>query len=688
MKKLLTLLFLFCLSAMPFVTQGADEQIYYDVKAALEGYEHRLPGSKEYYDAVDALEKILKANGINVQRQIYQTYVPEITKYECVLNGTTDVKVHPLAPNNISLITTGSKPVDADLIYLPKDQLYQGYNNVANKVVVLDWGEFYYPKTLFTEGAKAIIFVGNEKATQWEIAKLQNQYNISFPYFYMDRKEAEAHGLLKPFDSKNPQHIKLVCNTTWKTVEAVNLWAEIKGKDLKEFELGAPEAIILGARMDTFGSVPGLVRSDRHTANIALLAQTAVNLSKMNLNRSFFLIFYGSAFNAYDGLRNFYFPYYKKDAKTEPTLDDYLNGYTEELRDIQEEIRVLNSNPITKDENDFQYRVRLLIRDVVVKGYNKLNYELADINVKKRDIEAKLKNSDSLPAEEVTALRNELQKLEDTLTEQDALKVNVANLRRSINERVIEEEYRDLLENVFIKEVRDNLMAREAELNAVIRMSNDWIAIADAMRPYAFLGAYFFDFATDEQPFILASRSYQMPHYAGTMDVSVYNKFFTELAELLPGFEFQKGKTPILEDSIKPGFTPDNLSSRSLLYLPNAVGLALKLPGFSLRNIPGDYDYDEIPGKRHYELKGLVPVMDEFFQELGTNECFSSFSMIPGANIEDRYFNYYYKYGQYHGSVYSFLAGDGKEIDGPASGAFAFVGPNSYDRVPQICGYS
>ena len=196
---------------------------------------------------------------------------------------------------------------------------------------MLDWGEYYYPKTLFTEGAKAIIFVGNDEATQWEIAKLQNQYNISFPYFYITREEADAHGLLKPYDSKNPQKVKLVCNTAWKTVEGVNLWAEIKGKSLKEFELSAPEAVILGARMDTFGSVPGLVRSDRNTANIALLAQTAVNLSKMDLNRSFFLIFYGSAFNAYDGLRNFYFPYYKRNTKIEPTLDDYLNGYKEEL---------------------------------------------------------------------------------------------------------------------------------------------------------------------------------------------------------------------------------------------------------------------------------------------------------------------------------------------------------------------
>ena len=121
MKKLLTSLFLLCLFAMPFMLQGADEQIYNEVKTALEGYNHRLPGSKEYYDSINALEKILKSNGIDVKRQVYQTYVPEITKYEFVLNGTTDVKIYPLSPNNITLITTGEKPIESELIYLPKD---------------------------------------------------------------------------------------------------------------------------------------------------------------------------------------------------------------------------------------------------------------------------------------------------------------------------------------------------------------------------------------------------------------------------------------------------------------------------------------------------------------------------------------------------------------------------------------
>ena len=654
---------------MPFASTAwaSEDEVYSKVMNALDKYGSRVPGSPEYYESIDALEQILKDNGINVQRQVYPTYVPKTTRYEFVINGTENVKVYPLAPNNVSLITTGPNPIEADIIYLPQKDLYESYGEVKNKIVLLDWGETYYPKTLFTEGAKAIVFVGNDKATQWEIAKLQNQYNISFPYFYITREEAEAHHLLDPYDKANPKKAKFIYNSAWEVVEAVNLWAEIKGSELKTFELSAPEAVILGARMDTFGSVPGLVRSDRHTANIALLAQVGVNLSKMDLNRSFFLIFYGSSFNTYDGLRNFYFPYYKRNSKVEPTLDDYLQGYKDELVDIEKEIEILYKDPVSKDENEFQYRVRMLLRDAVVKAYNNVNYELSDINLQIRTIHAKLagktldgkETGEKLNPDQVYDLNQKLENLEKQKEAKDAFKVQVSNLRRDINEREIGKDRKAVLEKYFISEVGESLETRKKELESTIRMSNDWIKIADAMRPYAFLGAYFFDFAADDQPFILCTRSYQMPHYAAAMDISVYNKYFNDLKSLLPSLKMQKGPTPILEDSIRTGFTPDNLSSRSLLYLPNAVGLSLKLAGFSMRNVPGNYDYDEIPGKHVYSLVGLVPALDEFFEMIGTNEKFSSFSMIPDSNIEDKYFNYYYKNGKYYGTKYSFLGADG-----------------------------
>jgi hypothetical protein len=92
---------------------------------------------------------------------------------------------------------------------------------------------------------------------------------------------------------------------------------------------------------------------------------------------------------------------------------------------------------------------------------------------------------------------------------QPIMKELMAKMKEASAEMEFEEaaKYRDLLESVFIKEVRERLLGREAELTAMIKMSNDWIAIADAMRPYAFIGAYFFDFAVDNHRWLVGVDS-------------------------------------------------------------------------------------------------------------------------------------------------------------------------------------
>jgi len=169
MKKFIkSLLFIavFVMAVLPAFS--AEDSVYQTVKSALDKFDHRVPGSPEYYRSIDSLEKILTDNGISVHRQVYQTYVPKDTKLVFRINGK-DVKIRALSPNNLSLITTGEKEINADLIYLPPSQLYESYGNVGGKIAVLEWGENYYPKTLFTENAKAVIFVGNDKATQWDV---------------------------------------------------------------------------------------------------------------------------------------------------------------------------------------------------------------------------------------------------------------------------------------------------------------------------------------------------------------------------------------------------------------------------------------------------------------------------------------------------------------------------------------
>ncbi len=815
MKRLKTILPLFlCCAGLTLSAQ--TDSIYERVEKALSALPHRVPGTVEYKKAADIMESVLKENGIEVKRQSYPTLVPETIKNEFTVDGKP-VAIHPLAPNNAGLITTGETPLNAPVVYIPKDELYKNYGRIDGKIVILDWGENYYPKIFFTEGTKAIIFVGNDVASQWEVAQLQSQYNVSFPYFYITKEEAQKHDLL----SGKERQAHLSVNTRWKEVEGINLWAELKAKSPKVFNLNQPEAIVLGGRLDTFGAVPGMVSGDRQTANLALLAETAVSLSKKDLPRSVFLVLYGSAFNAYDSLRFFYYPVHRRNAIAEPLITDYADGFRAEQADNKKKLSILNApSPIVQkketasaadytrtavnitlvivmvlglmgfgiflkkakeftkgknlafgggggavaligiaglllfnllyctapaadvqtetdgkkaellktiaeleaeqaqpnlsdrakeelavrldsalndydklnqgEEDKLHYQVRILIRDAVIKEYNQINYRIADINVAMRKCnEAKKaaeKDGDTAKAAE---LEKQFQKLQAERKALDSTKVHVANMRKLLNERSITKREDRALLKKFVNRVKDSLSQRELELNTAIEMADGWTEIAGAAKQYAFVGAFYFDFSTDQEPFFFATRTFEGLHSYEEMSVSVYSKFFEQFRQQLPNLKFQQSKTPFFEESLKSAtFTPDTMNTRSLVYLPHAASLPLKLSAFTLRNLPGGYDYDEIPGRRSYQLKGLLPVMDELFTLFAESPVFSMSSLIKDSKTYDSMVNYYYKNGDPNGQVFSYLAADGKEIDGPAASAIAIVQQNEYDRILPMCGFA
>lgn len=675
-------------AAWSAAADDSETAVYDRVVRELSAIPHRLPGSPEYYESVNKLEAVLRENGIDVHRQVFETSVPEITKNVFRVDGR-DVPLYPLAPCSIALTTTGENEIHADTIYVSKQELDAKYTDIEGRIVFVEWGEYDYTKILLTEGARAIVFVGNDKATQWDVARNISQYPAQFPFFYIEREDAKKAGLLDKYNPKKPHKAVLSVNTVWRSVEGVNLWAEIKSGEQKVFQLNQPEALILGARLDTFGSVPGLVRSDRLTSNLGLLAQTAVNLSRKQLPRSVFLVFYGASYNLYDGLRNFYFPISIRMRKKEPTIHDYGKGYREEQADTKKLLASLTENPVVKDENDIQFRVRMLLRDAIVARDSRLNYMLADNNLAITKAKERLGGKDAvLSAKEKAALEGELNALEAEKKQLTEIKVKVSNLRKYINERSIPAELREFLENEFVIPAKERLEIRQRELDADIRRADCWEEVAEAFRPYALIGAFFFDFASADQPFALVTRAYESNFFNKTMSTSVYTKFFTALEKTLPDLAMQKGPTPLMPETLNPQIYADSMSGQSLLYLPSPVGLTMKLSGFTMRNIPGDYDMDEIPGRKEFHLAGLLPMLDEFTTVLASGEQFSLYSMIPDSTTLNDFLVYYYKNGTYHGKRFDLLGPDGKEIAGPAAGAYFRSAHHFYHRVLPAAGFS
>ncbi len=738
------ILMIFCAVS---VTGTEENTIYHSVSRQLEQLPHRVPGTPEYYKAAAAIENTLRSAGIEVVRQSFQTPVPEMTTLRFEVAGN-EIPIHALMPNNGGLISCGENPLKTEMIYCPGTPR-DWKQTLSGRIVLLDWGSGTLLQTVFSEGAKAVVFVGNSQADQWRTAKALSPYQASFPCFYIEEAAARKAGLL---EGKALPAV-LEAQSRWKNVEGINLWACIPAGEKKDFTLNRPEALLLGARLDTFGMVPGLCRGDRERENAALLAQCAADLKELKLPRTVFVLFYGGSFNAYDGIRNFLFPFVSASDNRTPKITDFSAGLREERKKAEMLLEMLPHCRGTQEngaeavlgifhyslagvlallylfailfycrredrffrrltelwhtrrratacggvlllllllalpfileksfpgdikkkqkESELAHETRLLLLREIVRTYNHNNYELASVNRKLRH---------AAPAEKA-GLLEEKQRL-------DRERLRISNLRRGVSENKMSPELEDTLAE-FQGKVEKNLHSRLEEIASEMKSAESWEEIARKAEPYTLSGSFFFDFSSDQEPFLMAVRGYENMHSFQPFDSSFYSKnfdAFKKIAARLP--ELQKSRTPLFLPALETGGIPVNLTGDSLAYLPSTPGIVYRLPGFTLRNIPGNYQWDELPGKREFTLSGLRPNMVRFLEEVARADEMSMFSMIPDSPPLDKYLNYYYRNGKYYGRQYYFLAPDGKEMDAPAAGAIVYLGHSEYLRTMPVAGFS
>lgn len=655
--------------------------VYSDVNSALTELPHRLPGSENFAKAMDTVEKALNENGIKTHRQHFSSQVPENKKLSFTVNGKP-VDVAPLGPSILANVTTGEMPIEGALVYLGNGNPESFKKNVKGKIALLEWGSKFM-REVFAEGAVAVIFVGNDHATKWDVVKSFAKYNISRPLFYISRPEAKKHNLLTK--SEKPLQGVLQANVCWKQITGVNLWAKIPASQIKEFQLKAPEAVIMTARLDSFGTVPGKVAGRRDAANCALLTDLAVKLSKQKLDRAVYVVFSGSTYNQFEGLRFFYYGLYKGLIKTSDDLETRRESYKEEYEKITKMLDVLNTDPISEDEDDYQFEIRMRLREIVIKADNNLNYRLGNIN---RTLQS-LGRGTLSPEKQA-----EIKKLKAEKDSNEKLKKKVTDMRRQLNERKIDPESEELF-NTYRNQVREQLFNRKAELELHLTANKDFQEIADSIKiivkakeedeedvekKLVFLSAFNFDFASDDMPFAFVVRAYDHVYIEQKMEIGYYDFIFKAIKKTVEKLPIQQSKAPILIQALDTNFRPVGLTARRTTMLAATVTLPLCIPGFNIRSIPGNYEYDEIPGDRKYSLSGLSENLPEFFTALLNNPDFSLRTKVPESRFRDKQLVYSYSNGQFYGLKYEFLARGGKDIEGPAAGAFCFIMPNMWER--------
>jgi ABC-type antimicrobial peptide transport system permease subunit len=641
--------------------------VYEDVNTSLQKLPNRLLGTENFDTAINVVEKTLKNDGIKTYRQHFPTMVPYIEDVYFKVNGNK-VPVFPLGPNNLANVNTGKTPIVGELRYLGDGSLDNvKEEDVKNKIILLDWGS-NNRRELFTEGAAAIIFIGNDKADKWAVSETLSPFNLSRPLFYISKETALKYKLMDREQKSFKGELKSVVK--WKSITAENLWAVIEPEKQTVFELKVPEVVILTARLDTFGVIPWAVKSNRDAANCALLTDIASKIAKdsKNLKRNVILIFHSSAYNLYEGLRNFYFPIYQITKPGSYSLMDRKNSYEEELGKVNNLIETLNNNPIAENENQYQFEIRMRMREAVIRLDNQVNFDLGVVN---------------------TALYSDKEN-KKLIEKRDTLKIykrKITDMRRQLNERVIDKDS-ELVYGKITTSVSGDLNARRKELENRLQANKDYREIESYLSDKIVIDAYNFDFSNDNLPITYAARAFELISIQQQMDLGYYGVYMKTVKKLAEKMNMQNSKAPLLLNALTPNYTPIALTSRKNTFLASAVSLTSLVPGFNFRNVPGNYKYDELPGDFKYDLTNLTKTLPEFINLLVNSEELSLRSSLPLSAVQDDTMAYFYMNNHFTGEKYNYLAKGGKELEGAAKDALMYVGPNSYERVKPQCGFT
>jgi ABC-type antimicrobial peptide transport system permease subunit len=640
--------------------------VYDDVNESLNKLPNRLLGTKNFDVAIDIVEQALKKNGIETHHQHFPTKVPYIKDVYFKVNGQ-NIPVNPLGPNNLMNVSTGKNSIKGKLKYLGTGDLNNVKSeDIKNRIILLDWGSPNMRK-IFSEGASAIVFVGNDKVTKWDVAKCFSQFNLTRPLFYISKQTADKYKLLE--ENASTYDAELKANVLWKKVMGENLWAVIAPSNQTIFELKVPEVVVLTARLDSFGVIPWNVKGSRDAANCALLVDLASQLAKKKLDRSVLLVFHSSAYNVFEGLRNFYYPLYKTVKPGVYSLEDRKNSYKEELSKIEKLLEVINTKPIVAKEDNYQFEIRMKIKEEIIRIDNSVNFKIAAVNEKLY--------SDS-ENQELLAKKKSLKVYKKTVTE----------LRRQVNERFIEEKSKKLFAELLVT-VKKDINARKNQLQDRLLANKDYLEISNFVKGKSVIDAYNFDFSNDDMPFTFAARAFEIIFIQQQMELGYYDFFYKTVRELCKNLNMQNTEAPLLIDSLTSNYTPIALTSRKTTFLASVASLTNVIPGFNFRNVPGNYDYDELPGDFKYNLKGLTKTLPEFMDVLINSPKLSLRSRLPVSPIQDDSFVYYYANNHFNkGDKFDFLARGGKELESAAKGAMMYVGPTAYDRIEAVPGYS
>lgn len=675
------LLVVSALGAWATESADVDAAVYRQVMAEFAKHPNRLPGSTGWSACADTLTTVLAAKGIELKRQDYQTAVPHTDVCTLTVDGVVVPGVLPLAPNGIAPSTTWGQALTGDVIYLGDGASPQlDGKRIKDSIALLDLGSPAM-NDVFTLGARAVVFVGTEHASQWSAARHFTELALSMPRAWISRADAEKAGLLTQTAPDQVKRASLQITTRWEAVATANLWAMIPAAADANPET-ASETIVLAAELGTFGIVPDRTPQQRWAANCALLADTAARLQAERPKRNVLVVFIGSHYSAQDGSRVLYWvvnktiqgsrggdPLVPRDGA--PSRAELLFANAEAAAGRLETIA--NPSFIEGGTSEALKQVQQL-RLILVGQVNNLNYEIRTAQLERNRIDenGRKKHTDLSAAEQ--ARFAELDRLDQQLK---ARKSQLNELRRQVHEQRITDApgFAELT-----GEMRRQIVAERENSLRLAAEATSSRALFEALTGKVIVAHLGFDFSSAKNPWLV--NPFLAPTYAfadepGSGQFAKHAKAFRLAFETLPADQVAAAL-----------FTPDtavayntfNLCTPRPLSRPTASALALGIYGAQCQTIGDPLDQDELPVDGTWDLAPLAGQSAAFIRAVSAAEFPIKTGLRPAYLYDDKLVATISGDGWRGLQLVNYTKGS-EEIEGTARNAAVFIQTREALRV-------
>ena len=195
------------------------------------GYPSRTVGQPGHDEAFAELYQRVKAvAGDSVWRHSVPFVVPRVLEATLTLDAgphTGRHRLYPLWPSGPRLNTTPVEGISGDLLYVARAETRDfPARSLRDQIAVMEMANGENWRNALAFGARAIIFLGSQNETAWDMRSHEMVIPLAVPRFYIPDGE-----LARSLRSREPQSGRIASRGRWEEARAQNIYALLPSRN-------------------------------------------------------------------------------------------------------------------------------------------------------------------------------------------------------------------------------------------------------------------------------------------------------------------------------------------------------------------------------------------------------------------------------------------------------------------------